>query len=101
MAATGMTVGMKPPHPGSFIRSELLEPLDLSISKAAEILDVRRATLSNLLNEKSVLSAEMASRLEKAFGIDMDMMLRMQAWYDAAKMRAETDRVKVQPYRAA
>jgi addiction module HigA family antidote len=49
-------VGMKPVHPGHFIRTEILDELDLSVSRAAEILGVRRATLSDLVNEKAVLS---------------------------------------------
>jgi antitoxin HigA-1 len=91
-------VGMKPSHPGEFIREEVLEPLDLSITKAAEILDVRRATLSDLINEKAALSPEMALRIEKAFDLDMDTMLRMQAWHDSATMRAQADRVDVERY---
>ena len=91
-------VGMKPSHPGEFIREEVLEPLDLSITKAAEILDVRRATLSDLVNEKSALSPEMALRIEKAFGLDMDTMLRMQAWHDTVVMRERAEGINVQRY---
>lgn len=100
MAKKPVKVGMKPPHPGEFVREEVLVPLNLSITKAAEILDVRRATLSNLINEKASLSPEMALRIEKAFGLDMDTMLRMQAWYDSAAMRAQADKVNVQRYEA-
>ena len=89
---------MKPSHPGEFIREEVLEPLDLSITKAAEILDVRRATLSDLVNEKSALSPEMALRIEKAFGLDMDTMLRMQAWHDTVVMRERAEGINVQRY---
>ena len=70
-------VGMTPPHPGSFIRMEILDELGLSVARAAEILGVRRATLSNLLNEKARLSPEMAFRIEKAFGVSMDTLLRI------------------------
>ena len=65
-------VGMRPPHPGSFIRKEILEALGLSVARAAEALGVRRATLSDLLNGKAGLSPEMAFRIEKAFGVSMD-----------------------------
>jgi addiction module HigA family antidote len=91
-------VAMSPPHPGTFIREEVLEPLDLSIARTAEILGVRRATLSDLINGKAGLSAEMALRVEKAFGVNMDMMLRMQAWYDAHIMRARSDEIIVRKY---
>ena len=62
---------------------------------------MRRATLSALLNGKAALSPEMALRVEKAFGLKMDMMLRMQAWHDCARMRARVDEIAVQPYRPA
>jgi len=75
--------------------------LGLSISSAADVLGVRRATLSDLINEKAALSPEMALRLEKAFGVDMETMLRMQAWYDAAQMRARAGEVQVRRYEPA
>lgn len=98
MADLSIDVGMKPPHPGSFIRTEIIEELNLSVAKAAEILDVRRATLSDLLNEKSALSPEMALRIEKAFDVSMDVLLRMQAWYDAATIRANSEHINVERY---
>lgn len=78
---------MKPSHPGTFIKTKVLDELGLSVTKVAEVLGVRRATLSDLVNEKAALSAEMALRVEKAFQLNMDMLLRMQAWYDATEMR--------------
>jgi len=92
---------MTPSHPGGFVREEILDPLGLSVSSAADVLGVRRATLSDLINEKAALSPEMALRLEKAFGVDMETMLRMQAWYDAAQMRARAGDVQVRPYEPA
>jgi addiction module HigA family antidote len=59
-------IGMAPPHPGEFIRDEILDELDLSISAAAEVLGVRRATLSDLVNNHTTLSPEMALRVEMA-----------------------------------
>lgn len=92
-------IGMKPSHPGEFLRAEILEELGLSTTKAAEILGVRRATLSDLINEKASLSPEMALRVEKAFGLDMETMLRMQAWFDASQMRSRSAEIEVQPYK--
>lgn len=89
---------MTPSHPGDFIRTEVLEDLGLSVTRAAQILGVRRATLSDLLNGHASLSPEMALRIEKAFQVSMDLLLRMQAWYDAARMRAREDEVDVQRY---
>ena len=101
MATSGVKVNMTPSHPGDFIRTEVIEELGLTVTKAAEILGVRRATVSDLLNGRSALSAEMALRIEKAFGISMDMLLRMQAWWDASQMRARTADVRVQRYHPA
>ena len=94
-------VGMKPSHPGAFIKTEILDELGLSITKAANVLGVRRATLSDLVHEKSGLSPEMALRLEKAFSLDMDMLLRMQAWYDARAQRARSDQPNIKRYQPA
>lgn len=90
-----------PPHVGEFIRREILEELDLSITRAADVLKVRRATLSDLVNGKAALTAEMALRVEKAFSVSMDMLLRMQAAYDAAQVRSRADQIDVEPYAAA
>lgn len=101
MASKALEVGMKPCHPGELVREEVLRPLELSVTKAAEVLGVRRATLSDLVNEKATLSPEMALRIEKAFGLDMDTLLRMQAWFDAASMREREGEIDVQPYKPA
>ena len=98
MPNTGVEVNMTPSHPGDFIRTEIVEELGLSVTAAAEILGVRRATLSDLLNGKSALSPEMALRVERAFDVGMDMLLRMQAWYDASQMRARADEISVRRY---
>jgi addiction module HigA family antidote len=91
-------LGMQPSSPGEFVREEILEELGLSVAKAAEILGVRRATLSDLVNDKVALSPEMALRIEKAFGVDMDMLLRMQAWHDSHAMRERAGDIQVKRY---
>ena len=98
MAETPVKIGIRPPHPGIFIREEILEELRLSIVRAAEILGVRRATLSDLVNGKAALSAEMALRIEKAFGLDMDTLLRLQAWYDSYTMRQRAGEIEVRRF---
>jgi addiction module HigA family antidote len=90
-----------PPHPGNFIRTEILEPLNLSVTAAAEVLRVARPTLSNLLNGQADLSGEMALRIEKAFGVRMDTLLRMQAAFDIARTREQADRIRVSRYVSA
>jgi len=87
-----------PPHPGDLIRTEVIEALGLSVSKAAEILQVRRATLSDLLHGKAGLTPEMALRIEKAFGPDMDHLLRMQLAYDVAKTREHARGLSIKRY---
>ena len=98
MAADGIKVNMTPSHPGDFIRAEIIEELGLTITSAADILGVRRATLSDLLRCKTALSPEMALRMEKAFGVNMDTLLRMQAWHDASRMRARANEITVKRY---
>ena len=87
-----------PTHPGDLIRTEIIEALGLNVSKAAEVLTVRRATLSDLLNGKAALTPEMALRIEKAFGPDMDHLLRMQLAYDVARTRQHAGDIVIQRY---
>ena len=87
-----------PPHPGDLIRTEIIEALGLTVSKAADILRVRRATLSDLLHGKAALTPEMALRLEKAFGPDMNHLLRMQLAYDVAETRRHARDIGVKKY---
>jgi antitoxin HigA-1 len=87
-----------PPHPGDLIRTEIIEELGLTVKKAAEILKVRRATLSDLLHGKAALTPDMALRIEKAFGPDMDHLLRMQLAYDVTNMREHARSIDVKRY---
>jgi antitoxin HigA-1 len=91
----------KPPHPGGLIRREVIEPLGLTVSDAANILGVTRQALSLLLNERTGLSSEMALRMEKAFGPKMDHLMRMQLAFDLAKQREREDTIKVKRYEPA
>ena len=90
-------IGMKPSHPGGFIKRSVL-PDDMSVTDAAKALGVGRPALSNLLNEKASLSPEMALRVEKAFGPKMDTLLRMQARFDAYEMRQRSDEIDVETF---
>ena len=89
-----------PPHVGRFIRTEILEALDLTVTDAAAILGVGRPALSDLLNGHSDLTANMALRIEKAFGPKMDHLMRMQLTYQLAQARAHADEIKVKRYAA-
>jgi addiction module HigA family antidote len=88
-----------PCHPGEIIREEVLKPLGLTVTDAAKVLDVARPTLSNLLNENSSLTAEMALRIEKVFGPKMDHLMRMQLAYDLAQARKRENTIKLKRYR--
>ena len=88
-----------PPHPGEFIRTEIIDPLGLSVTGAAEVLGVSRPALSSLLNGKADLSGEMALRIEKAFGPRMDTLMRMQSAYDIARTRKRESKIRVRRYR--
>lgn len=87
-----------PAHPGGFVRSEVIEPLDLSVTDAAKALGVTRPALSAFLNERADLSPEMALRIEKAFGVSMDTLMRMQNSFDIAKARRREAEIKVQRF---
>jgi addiction module HigA family antidote len=85
-----------PPHPGEIVRELCLEPLDLTVTEAAEGLGVARRTLSSLLNGHAGISPEMAIRLSKAFGRSPESWLQLQLQYDLwqAEQRAETIEVR-------
>ncbi|MEZ5689275.1 MAG: HigA family addiction module antitoxin [Caenibius sp.] len=100
MTTTGIRM-KNPAHPGGFIKYEIIEPLGLSVTAAAQVLGVTRATLSTLLNERAHLSPEMALRIEKAFGVSMDTLMRMQNSYDIAQARKREGDIKVLPFKGA
>jgi antitoxin HigA-1 len=81
-----------PAHPGGFVKSEIVEPLGLTVTAAAQALGVTRATLSTLLNEHSQLSPEMALRIEKAFSVSMNS-------YDIAQARKREGEINVAPFK--
>ncbi len=83
-----------PPHPGDFIRTEIVEPAGLSVTDAAKALQVSRPALSSLLNGKADLSGKMALRIENAFGVKMDTLMRMQASCDIAQTRKREKEVR-------
>ena len=98
MTEPTLKIAMKPTHPGVFVREEILEPLDLSVTRAAEALGVRRATLSDLANGKSAISPEMALRIEKAFGFSTETLLRMQAMSDAFAIRRRAGSIELKKF---
>ncbi|WP_428097713.1 HigA family addiction module antitoxin [Candidatus Rariloculus sp.] len=90
-----------PPHPGGIVRRQCLEPLGLSVKGAAEHLGVARQSLSELVNERSGVSVDMAIRLSKAFGSTPETWLGMQMAYDLWQARSRIDGIKVERIEAA
>ena len=84
-----------PPHPGDFVRTEIIEPAGLTVTAAAAALRVSRPALYSLLNTKDALSGDLALRIEKAFGVRMDTLMRMQASYDIARTRKREKQIRV------
>ncbi|MBB3860446.1 addiction module HigA family antidote [Novosphingobium hassiacum] len=83
-------------HPGGWLRRQVVEPHGLTVKRAAEVLHVSRPALSNLLNGNADLSAEMAIRFEKVFGLNADTLMRMQSAYDIAEVRERQDEISVE-----
>ena len=93
--------GMPVIHPGEFLRSELLEANSLTVSKIAEILQVSRQAVSNIINQKADISPEMALRIATVFGGTADIWLNLQSKYDLNVAVKKIQRLKLTPYQHA
>jgi antitoxin HigA-1 len=90
-----------PPHPGEVLKELCLEPLGLSVTRAAEALGVSRKTLSAILNGRAGISPEMALRLSKAFGTSPESWLNQQMHYDLWVTERQVGRLDVERLSAA
>ena len=90
-----------PPHPGGIVKRQCLEPLGLSVTRAARGLGVTRQALSELVNERTGVSVEMAIRLSKAFGSTPETWLGMQMAYDLWQARERAEEIAVEEFAAA
>jgi addiction module HigA family antidote len=88
-------------HPGEWLRSEIIEANGLSVTQAARHLGVTRQAMSMLLNGRAGLSADMAIRFEKGFGVQADTLLRMQTTHELRNARAQADEIRVERFRRA
>jgi addiction module HigA family antidote len=88
-------------HPGEWLRTEIIEPNGLNVTGAARHLGVTRQAMSNLLNARAGLSADMAIRFEKAFGVKAETLLVMQTAHELAQARAHEDRIQVGKFQKA
>ena len=84
-----------PPHPGEVLRELCLEPLDITVTKAAEALGVSRKTLSAILNGRAGISPEMAIRLAKAFDTTPESWMNQQMQYDLWRAKNSAVDIKV------
>ena len=99
-----MTIKISPyfaVHPGIWLREEIVEPRGLGVTELARHFGVSRQAMSTLLNGRVSLSAEMAIRFEKAFGLQADTLCRMQTSYELANARAHEDEILVEPLKVA
>lgn len=85
-----------PVHPGRVVKSSI-EELDLTVTAAAKMLNVSRPTLSNLINGKAGISAEMAIRLSRTIGSTPAFWLRLQMNYDLAQAEKKANKIVVYP----
>ena len=90
-----------PPHPGEIVRHECLEPLGLTVTRAAQGLGVTRQALSELVNEKAGVSVEMSLRLSQAFGSTPETWLGMQTAYDLWQVRQRAKHIDVETFTTA
>ena len=87
-----------PPHPGEIVRWECLEPLGLTVTRAAEGLGVTRQALSDLVNGKAGVSVEVSLRLSQAFGSTPETWLGMQMAYDLWQARDRAKEIDVKRF---
>ena len=92
-----------PAHAGIFVKEEILDERGISITAAAEILKVARPNLNNVLNGHRALSCELAIKIEKAFGFNADVLMRMMMNHEMAQVRMNQAAITadIQPYKAA
>ena len=83
-------------HPGEWLRAEIVEPARINVTDLADHLRVSRQSVSKLLNGRQGLTADMAIRFEKAFGLRADTLMRMQSAHELAAARAHEDEIEVE-----
>ncbi|MEO5597092.1 MAG: HigA family addiction module antitoxin [Novosphingobium sp.] len=84
-------------HPGPWLKRQIVEPNGINVKNLAQHFGISRQNLSNILNGHTGLTADMAIRFEKAFGLKAETLMRMQSAYDLAQARGHEDDIKVAP----
>lgn len=90
---------MKPVHPGAILREDILKEMDLTVTTASKRLGISRKHLSGIVNEQVSITAEMAVRLEQAFGVEAEFWLDLQKKYDIWKVHRD-DKIHIDRIRA-
>lgn len=90
---------MKPIHPGAILREDILKEMNLTITDAAKGLGISRKQLSEIVNEQASITAEMAVRLEQAFGVEAEFWLDLQKKYDIRRVK-EIGNIQIKRIRA-
>jgi addiction module HigA family antidote len=101
MKTTTRNPSRSPTHPGAIVKHDCIEALDLTVSAAAKHLGVTRQALSELINERTGVSVDMAIRLSKAFGSSPETWLRLQMNHDLWQARGRINEIKVKRLQAA
>ena len=89
-----------PPHPGEVLKELCLEPMEITVTAAAEALGVSRKTLSAILNGRAGISPEMTIRLSIAFDTTAESWLNQQVQYDLWQAERKRKKLRVKPLAA-
>lgn len=76
------------PHPGELLKDDVLEPLGLSVTEAAQRLGMSRVTLSRVVNGHAGISPDLAVRLERAGVSTARFWMTLQTNYELQRAEA-------------
>lgn len=91
--------GLPPTHPGVILKEMYLLPLNITITDLAAKFGVARKTISELVNEKVGVSAEMSLRLAKAFNTSPEFWLNLQRNYDLFTALNKVSLTRIRPFK--
>ncbi|MEI6096766.1 MAG: HigA family addiction module antitoxin [Alphaproteobacteria bacterium] len=86
-----MLITNPPIHPGEILRTEFMEPLNLTAGKLAKAIGVPRTRIERLVQEKTALTTDTAVRLGKYLGTDTDFWMNLRTSYDASVAHQDPD----------
>lgn len=89
MSGNSLLKGLKPTHPGEFLREDVLPALGIPKTEIAKRLGISRAMLYAILDERSPVTPAMALRLGKLLGTTPESWLNMQRDYDLRLLEQE------------